>query len=83
MPSATRGEPTPTGGMHNACLLLLAALTSPTVCYTPATKAELEAALTAWNTDATAAAAMYGAVGAWDVTAVTSFYRLLIDLDNF
>ena len=44
---------------------------------------ELKAALTAWNADATAAAATYGAVGTWDVTAVTDFVKLFEHLANF
>jgi hypothetical protein len=51
--------------------------------FTPASNAELKAALVAWDADATAAAVAYRAVGLWDVTAATGFNMLLDALANF
>ena len=48
-----------------------------------ATKDELQAALVAWDADATAAAAIYGAVSAWVVRHVTSMQDLLRSLASF
>jgi hypothetical protein len=53
-------------------------------CFTPTDKAELRAALDAWNVDACAPCAeTYGPVATWSVTAVTDFGELLSDLTSF
>ena len=46
-------------------------------------KPELTRALTFWNGNATQGLATYGAVGTWDVTAITDFSLLLQNLDTF
>ena len=53
-------------------------------CYTPADKATLMAALAAWDAGSCSpCATTYGPVGAWNVTAVTDFSELLMNLAYF
>jgi hypothetical protein len=66
--------------MMRALLLLLA--TPAAAPFVPATFTELRAALESWNDDPIAAAGTYGAVGAWNVSAVYSFRALVLDLGD-
>ena len=47
------------------------------------TKASLEMAVQAYNTDPTAAIATYGPIADWDVSAITDMSSLIYNLKNF
>ena len=47
------------------------------------TKASLEMAVQAYNTDPTAAIATYGPIADWDVSAITDMRELFYGLRNF
>ena len=68
---------------HNWSAMLLLMNLAPTAGFTPATSSDLKLALVAWNVDATAANAAYGALHTWDVSLLTDFSDLLQNLANF
>lgn len=49
----------------------------------PITDANIRSATTEWLADATAAAAKYGAIGNWNVSAVTNMAGLFLSKTNF
>ena len=56
---------------------------SPAASYTFTTKASLQTAVRAYNTDPTAAITTYGPIADWDVSAITDMSWLFYNLNHF